>query len=672
MLASTLAVPAANAAAVAHQPGAVAPTVAPVASDQPASDEPAAEDQTMGGGASTLAPAPSGSAAATVVPKATVNVAGGNMFDTCDTPSLAAMTAWMASPYRTVGIYVGGSVRACKTQKNLTPSWVTSVTGMGWSLVPIYVGLQAPCTKYTQVISLNQTTAAAQGRSAALDAIVQMTSLGIGSHVPIYFDMEYYNPTNGPCAASVKAFTNAWTATLHSKGYLSGLYGSSTSMIRHAYAWTTAGGYAAPDKVWFARWNGIADANDPELPPSAWAGHRIHQFAGGHKETWGGVTINIDSNYVQSFSTAPSYVTALTPRIVWDSKTARVGTKPVALGIAGAGGIPTNASAVVLNVQIASPTGPGDLIVEPYRGTSNLATQQFAKGQYVSTTVVVPVSQKVIQFHTTAARTRLIVSATGYLSTVGTDGIEAVPPHILWDSKTATVGTAPKGLAVRGVGGIPKDATAAVLNVQVVSPSASGQLLVEPHGERTNVGAQQLTKGRSISATVVVPLHSSAVQFRLSAGKARVIVSVLGYFSPSAQGRLTATTATLVWDTRSARVRPTPVGFAVAGRNEIPTNATAALLNIEVVNPASPGQLIVEPYGYRSNAGVQQFIKGQSISTTVLVPLKNKVAQVRVSAGTARVIITSLGYVTPAAPPAPPIDSGGSTDGSSTDSGGSS
>jgi len=35
------------------------------------------------------------------------------------------------------------------------------------------------------------------------------------------------------------------------------------------------------------------------LPDNHWANHeRIHQYRGGHNETWGGVTINIDNNYL--------------------------------------------------------------------------------------------------------------------------------------------------------------------------------------------------------------------------------------------------------------------------------------------------------------------------------------------------------------------------------------
>lgn len=593
------------------------------------------------------------------------------MFDACNTPSVSAMQAWLASPYRSYALYIGGLSRGCNKHntETITRSWVSSVSAMGWSLVPTYVGRQPECAKYgkpprpfTYRISTNEKTAASQGAEAALDAIVQMKSLGLDASNPIYLDVEHYTISDGPCSVGVRAFSDAWTATLHAKGYLSGFYSSASSGIHHINAWSKQPGFNAPDYVWFARWNGVATADEPELDEGTWAGRRIHQFLGAHYETWGGVTINIDSNYVQSFTTPPSTVSTVTPRIAWDSKTASVGTKPVPVAIAGKFGIPADATAVIINVQIASPTGPGDLIVEPYRGTTKLTNQQFQKGQYVSTTLVVPVSQKVIQFRTTASTTRLVVGITGYLSNTGTDGITAVNPHILWDSKTPSIGQQPAGLAIRGVGAIPEDATAAILNVQVAGPTASGQLIVEPHGVHSTIGVQQYTKGRSISATVIVPLTDPAVDFRLSAGNARVIVSALGYLSPSSTGRLTATNPTLVWDSRTPKVTPTAVGIAMAGRNGMPSNATAALVNVEVVNPAAAGQLIVEPYGTRSNSGVQQFIKGQSISTTVLVPLTKGVAQLRISAGKARVIVSTLGYVTDYVAPPPDDDSGDDTD----------
>src|SRR5438445_12869536 len=69
----------------------------------------------------------------------------GEGFDTCHAPSVKTMAAWWkSSPYRAIGIYIGGPNRACG-DGNLSNSWVHSVNAMGWHLVPIYVGQQAPC-----------------------------------------------------------------------------------------------------------------------------------------------------------------------------------------------------------------------------------------------------------------------------------------------------------------------------------------------------------------------------------------------------------------------------------------------------------------------------------------------------------------------------------------------
>ena len=625
----------------------------------PPSDQQAFGDQTMGGGLSTAGT----SVARTVGPLATqvspVNTKGGNMFDTCGAPSLSDMTAWLASPYRTVGIYVGGTARGCPNQPNLTPSWVTTVTGMGWNLVPIYVGLQAPCTQYTKIISSNTSTAAGQGAAAAIDAIAQMRSLGIGQNVPVYYDMENYNVTDASCSAAVRAFTGAWTATLHSRGWLSGIYGSASSMIHDLYAWTTAGGYPRPDEVWVARWNGVPTADEPELPGDAWAGHRIHQFTGGHLETWGGVTINIDSNFVEAMSAAPSFVNALNPRVVWDSQTARVGTNMVALGVGGVAGVPRNATAAVLNFQVINPSADGSLVVMPYRSSTNTAAQLFKKAQTISTTVVVPLWAMNVQFRLTAGTARVIVSAEGYLSTTTGYGMTALTPTLVYDSVTPKIGTGATALEVGGRAGIPRSAAAALLSIQVVHPTAAGSLIVKPWKSGSVIGMQQFGKDQAVSATVLVPLSARNIEFRLTAGSARVIVTAVGYLdavTPAAAGGTTgtptptgitgqvvATSPSLAWDSRVNAVGGT---WMVPGLLGVPGNAAAVLVNVQVINPSAAGNLVVAPKGSGSTIGVQQFRRGQSISTLMLVPLIDRAIQLRVTAGNARVIVTNVGYVT--------------------------
>jgi hypothetical protein len=217
-------------------------------------------------------------------------------FDACSTPSAHSMSAWKSSPYRAVGVYIGGINRAC-SQPNLTPEWVAAQTAAGWHLIPTYVGLQAPTSACSSCAKLSASQATAQGVAAAVDAVEEASVVAMGPGSPIYFDMESYSRTSTATSATL-AFLEAWTQKLHQLGYVSGVYSSSASGIADLGA-EVGSGYELPDHLWIANWNGSQSTSDPVVPSSAWAQHqRIHQYRGGHDESYGGVTINIDNDYV--------------------------------------------------------------------------------------------------------------------------------------------------------------------------------------------------------------------------------------------------------------------------------------------------------------------------------------------------------------------------------------
>ncbi len=223
----------------------------------------------------------------------------GYAFDACHAPALDSMQAWSASPYRGLGVYIGGVNRAC-SQPNLTPTWVQQVTGLGWSLLPLYVGLQAPCISQSGLakVSTTQATATSQGTAAADDAASKALALGLPGGSPIWFDMEGYKPGNTVCSNAVRAFAAGWTAELRAQGFAPGIYGSAASTIRDVAAL----GSGVPDVVWIANWDGKESVfGDPYVSDAIWANHqRVHQYKGGHNETYGGVTINVDSSVVDS------------------------------------------------------------------------------------------------------------------------------------------------------------------------------------------------------------------------------------------------------------------------------------------------------------------------------------------------------------------------------------
>jgi hypothetical protein len=246
-----------------------------------------------------------GRAAASALPAPSRRLAGASAgggvftglgFDACSTPSSRTMAAWATSPYRGIGVYIGGANRAC-SQPNLTSSWVSAQTAAGWHLIPTYVGLQAPTSSCSSCAKLSSSQAAAQGSAAAEDAVAQAAAVAIGPGSPLYFDMESYSPTASASAATL-AFLEAWTDELHSLGYLSGVYSSGASGIADLVD-QIGSGYTEPDDLWVADWNDQQNTTFSYVPASAWAGHqRIHQYHGGHDETYGGETINIDNDYV--------------------------------------------------------------------------------------------------------------------------------------------------------------------------------------------------------------------------------------------------------------------------------------------------------------------------------------------------------------------------------------
>jgi Rv2525c-like, glycoside hydrolase-like domain len=218
-------------------------------------------------------------------------------FDACSTPSASAMSAWGASPYRAVGIYVGGVNEAC-SQPNLSPTWVEEESAAGWVMLPIYVGLQAP-KNGCGCAGIVPSQASSEGTAAADDAIDQAEANGISPGNPIYDDMEAYT-TGGTNTQAVLAFLSAWTTELHAHGYLSGVYSSANSGISDLVA-ANGTGFVEPDEIWIAEWNGQQNTNSASVPSTDWANHqRLHQYQGGHNATYGGVTINIDSDYVDA------------------------------------------------------------------------------------------------------------------------------------------------------------------------------------------------------------------------------------------------------------------------------------------------------------------------------------------------------------------------------------
>lgn len=238
-------------------------------------------------------------------------------FDQCETQSQAKMDAWLAhSPFRAVGVYISGASRFCKTQKNLTPTWVSTQLAQGWQILAITLGPQSSCVgrfpRYSPAIDptiVNDTAngyaaARTQGSAEADSAVAAATALGIVPGSTLWYDLEGWglSKANKHCTEPALAFLSAWTTRVRQLGYMSGVYSSAGSGIKILDDARLQGraDVTLPDRIWIARWDNIANTSTSYIAEDGWRpGNRVKQYQGGHNETWGGVTINIDRNWLE-------------------------------------------------------------------------------------------------------------------------------------------------------------------------------------------------------------------------------------------------------------------------------------------------------------------------------------------------------------------------------------
>jgi hypothetical protein len=217
-------------------------------------------------------------------------------FDTCEAPSLDAMRAWHnASPYGSVAVYFGGEMRACSNSALNSPGWVTSVLQDGWGIIPVWVGPQAPCTDYHSTMNVQHPDL--HGLFVGFAAALQARAAGLPDGSPIYLDIESWLVDDAACDAVVRTFIDHWVEGVHYFGFSAGLYSTPSTGIRVEAERGNDPGRHRVDAIWVARWNDAPYSYETPVADS-FAGRRIHQYRGDHSETWGGVTMDVDSNLV--------------------------------------------------------------------------------------------------------------------------------------------------------------------------------------------------------------------------------------------------------------------------------------------------------------------------------------------------------------------------------------
>ncbi len=373
-----------------------------------------------------------------------------------------------------------------------------------------------------------------------------------------------------------------------------------------------------------------------------------------------------------TFSAASTYH-AVTPARILDTRTtsavAAYGTIP--LQVAGAAGVPADASAVVLNLTMATPTAPGYLTVWPTGSAVPVVSNlNFLPGQTIPNLVTVKVGTggKVSIFNGASGPSHVVVDIAGYYVTgapTAGGGMVAVTPTRVLDTRIglgaakAVAPYADQAVTVTG-GVVPADATAVLLNITVDVAAAPGWVAGYPAGVTAPlVSNVNFVPGQVAANLALVKIGTGGVVMLRNGSSVPIslIADVAGYVTGSGTGGgfLPADRPVRILDTRISVGSGGPVAayaavnLLVAGRSGVPsTGVKAVVLNVTAVDPASFGYVTAYPSGTtRPNASNLNVKPGQTVANQVVVGLgtDGKISLQNMTSGPIHFVADIAGYI---------------------------
>ena len=323
------------------------------------------------------------------------------------------------------------------------------------------------------------------------------------------------------------------------------------------------------------------------------------------------------------------------------------------LGLAAPSGsaltVPSNATAVSLNVTVVNPVADGFITVWPCSvAKPNASNLNYVTSQVVANGVIAPVGSSGKVCFAAFRDTDLIVDIAGWFA--GDVFVGATPKRLI-DSRDGT-GTSivarisPNNplsvkitdIAVQTAAGVatqvPSNIVAAALNVTAVSPLGNGFLTVYPCDvARPEASNLNYTTGKVVPNGVIAPVSANGEVCIFTLVETDIVVDLAGWFT----GGFTGTTPKRLVDTRNGtggqasvvsrgQTLEIPIRgetLSVQGADQtVPAGATAAALNITVVSPTGDGFVTVFPCGVtQPNASNLNYLTGDVVANNVTAPI---------------------------------------------------
>jgi subtilase family serine protease len=319
---------------------------------------------------------------------------------------------------------------------------------------------------------------------------------------------------------------------------------------------------------------------------------------------------------------------------------------PATFQITGREGIPSNATAVTGNVTVVNPTsswavylGP-DPVANPGSSTINFNGGDIkANGVTVALSATGSLSATYMSF--AGNTTDLVFDVTGFF-TSGTTGAtyHAIDPARLLDTRydnglsARLSANTPATFQITGREGIPANATAVTGNVTVVGSTNSWAVYIGPLATASPGSSTiNFNAGDIVANNLTVALGAggtlSATYMSFAGNSTDLVFDVTGFYTADLTGDAYVPIApTRLVDSRSANglstklSANTPATFVVAGRNGIPSSATAVSGNVTVVNSSFSWAIFLGPNPTSSpGSSTLNFNKGDIVANGLTVSL---------------------------------------------------
>ena len=236
---------------------------------------------------------------------------------------------------------------------------------------------------------------------------------------------------------------------------------------------------------------------------------------------------------------------AVTPSRALDTRTtggpvAARGTRTVQ--IAGRGGVPAGAAAVVATLTAVSPTSSGHLTAWGGGTQPKVSILNFTAGQNRANLVMIPIPAGQLRvFNASGGPVHLLLDVAGYYvagSATAPGTFVALPtPVRVVDTRTTTGAVASgstTGLTIAGRSGVPATGVSAIAGtVTAVLPVSGGHLIVWPFGSpKPAVSNVNFAAGQTIANTFVSRLGSAGrlAVFNGSVGSTQFLLDAVGYY----------------------------------------------------------------------------------------------------------------------------------------------